>query len=100
MSFIVQISPFNLYIYLRLKSAFPVGGFAAWTPHQGSALGLLGALSRPKTPRRKLCLHLILYLATPLIVILIVILYTKYWYGTNYTYPEIDGTFLINIHHI
>ena len=31
-----------------------------------ATMDLLGALSGPQTPRRKLCLHFILYLATPL----------------------------------
>jgi hypothetical protein len=43
MSFIVQISPF-VHLF-TLKTVF---------------------LKRPQTPRRKLCLHFILYLATPL----------------------------------
>jgi hypothetical protein len=44
-------------IYLRLKS-FSVGGLCPlWTPHQGSTLD--------QTHRSKLCLHFILYLATP-----------------------------------
>ena len=52
-----------MYVYLRLKS-FSVGGGGGANPqaHQD----LLGALSGPQTPRRKLCLHFILYLATPL----------------------------------
>ena len=58
MSFIVQISPF-VHLF-TLKIVFPLN------PQQGSALDLLGALAGPQTPRRKLCLHFILYLAMPL----------------------------------
>jgi hypothetical protein len=54
MSFIVQISPFVHLFTLKIMFLNP--------PHQGSALDLLGALNH----RRKLCLHFILYLATPL----------------------------------
>jgi hypothetical protein len=56
MSFIVQISPF-VHLF-TLKNRFPYGG--------QKPLNLLGALSGPQTPRRKLCLHFILYLAMPL----------------------------------
>ena len=57
MSFIVQISPFvHLFtlkiVFLNLPPP----------PPPGSALDLLGVLNH----RRKLCLHFILYLATPL----------------------------------
>jgi hypothetical protein len=45
------------------------------TPHQGSDLNLLGALSGPQPPRHKLCLHFILYLATPLSVLHILLHY-------------------------
>ena len=55
MSFIVQISPF--VHQFTLKIVFPLN------PQQGSALDLLGA---SQIPRRKLCLHFLLYLATPL----------------------------------
>ena len=54
----------HLYIYLHLKSFSVV---VPLNPHQGSVLDLsAGGLKRPQTPRRKLCLHFILYLATPL----------------------------------
>ena len=65
MSFIVQISPF--VHQFTLKIVFPLN------PQQGSALDLLGVLSGPQTPRRKLCLHFILYLATPLRMITIIV---------------------------
>jgi hypothetical protein len=65
MYFIVQISPF-VHLF-TLKIVFRWGEEALpWTPHQGSALDLLGALGGPQILRRKLCLHFILYLATPL----------------------------------
>ena len=64
MSFIVQISPF-VHLF-TLKIVFRWGRPPEPRPHQGSALDLLGVLSGPQTPRRKLCLHFILYLATPL----------------------------------
>jgi hypothetical protein len=57
----------HLYIYLRLKS-FSVGG---------ALLDLLGALSGPQTTRRKLCLHFILYLATPLVVLFTIFIHLK-----------------------
>jgi len=53
MSFIVQIWPF-VHLF-TLNIVFRWGASPPWTPHQ--------------TPRRKLCLHFILYLATPLITI-------------------------------
>ena len=56
MSFIVQISPF-VHLF-TLNIVFRWGG---------AAPGPAGAL-RPQTPRYKLCLHFILYLATPLTV--------------------------------
>ena len=59
MSFIVQISPF-VHLF-TLKIGFCWGSFAPEPPTRD----LLGALSQ--TPRRKLCLHFILYLATPLL---------------------------------
>jgi hypothetical protein len=68
MSFIVQISPF-VHLF-TLKIVFR-------SPHQGSALDLLGALSGPQTPFRKLCLHFILYLAMPLVVVTSIYLYLK-----------------------
>ena len=45
MSFIVQIWPF-VHLF-TLKIVFGWGGFAPGTPHQGSALDLLGALPGP-----------------------------------------------------
>ena len=65
MSFIVQISPF--VHQFTLKIVFRRGFNPPKHPQQGSALDLLRALSGPQTPRRKLCLHFILYLATPLL---------------------------------
>ena len=44
-----------------LKIVFRWGGANPRAHHD-----LLGALSGPQIPRRKLCLHFILYLATPL----------------------------------
>jgi hypothetical protein len=64
MFFIVQILPFVHLFTCTLKLVFR--WFDPLNPHQGSALDLLGALSGPQTPRHKLCLHFILYLATPL----------------------------------
>ena len=58
MSFIVQIS---LFVHLfTLKIVFRMGNLPPEPP------SLMGALSGPQTPRRKLCLHFSLYLATPL----------------------------------
>jgi hypothetical protein len=74
MSFIIQISPF-VHLF-TLKTVFRWGwGLAPLEPppHQGKALALLGVLSGPQTPRRKLCLHFILYLATPLRMITIIV---------------------------
>ena len=71
MSFIVQISPF-VHLF-TLKIVFRWGALPPWTAHQGSALYLLGALSGSQTPRCKLCLHFILYLAMPLVKMYIVI---------------------------
>jgi hypothetical protein len=67
-SFIVQIPPFVHLFTLKIVFRWEVT--PPWTPHQGPALILLGALTGPQTPRRKLCLHFILYLhvATPLIL--------------------------------
>jgi hypothetical protein len=66
MSFIAQISPF-VHLF-TIKIVFHMGGFTPLNSPPGQrALDLLGALSGPQTARRKLCLHFILYLATPLI---------------------------------
>ena len=60
MSFIVQISPFVHLCTLKIVFRSPLK-----PPHEGSALDMLPAVKRPQTPRHKLCLHVILYLATP-----------------------------------
>jgi hypothetical protein len=60
LTFVLKFSPLQV-------AKFNISTISPWTPHQGSALDLLGALCGPLIPRPKLCLHFILYLATPLV---------------------------------
>jgi len=61
MSFIVQISPFVHLFTLKI-----VFRWSPLDPPPGYCPRPDGGLKRPQIPRRKLCLHFILYLATPL----------------------------------
>ena len=70
MSFIVQISPFVHLFTLKIIFRW---GLSPLNPHQGSAPDLVGGAKWPQNPRRKLCLHLILYLATPLHTLMYVV---------------------------
>ena len=63
MSFIVQISPFVHLFTLKIVSRW---GLCPLYPPPGHCPGPDGGLKRPQTPRRKLCLHFILHIATPL----------------------------------
>ena len=62
-SFIVQISLFVHHFTLIIVFRW---GLSPLNPRQGSVPDLLEALKWPQTPRRKLFLHFIVYLATPL----------------------------------
>ena len=85
MSFIVQISPF-VHLF-TLKIVFRWGSFAPEPPTRDLPWICWGALGGPQTPRRKLCLHFILYLATPLTSTHISITFLKKYGGKDLKYP-------------